>query len=492
MNPETELRDRLHSVADRAGHPSTDGRDLARSVAGRTEDRRRRQRNLLAAAGCVVLLGIAVPRLVDGGPQEAGPASGAVSEVTGGAGAAAAVVDVFSEPTRGSLADDRAFLDGVRALPWTEEPPLRAADGTVLHYLPEPPVESRRVVFAGDVPGGRWALVVGWTTDAPAEAAGLPPGVVPTDALAAAWFTGPPGASVDQMTLGSGPNSVANDWPAALTDPRTGTLVVVAAPGDEVQVSHRPLIDEEGTTSRQWRQVDTGDGVAVTRISPVPRSYDASTSFRVLRDGRIEARDAPWSLYAEDLGGEPAIEYLRGQPAELGEQAARYAAENVLRELGLSGSQVRIAAQWTGSVPAGGSDQAALVTVTLPSGAVVVTAQWLMPERPDGSSMGAFCGQAVQPAGPPAERRVHAVACEVVDTTSGAPMRTSLVVVAPPEVALIRTYDGDRRFLADHSAVDGVLVAPMPLGTETVEAVTAGGVTLGRVDVLGHAVDFGD
>ncbi|WP_324273348.1 hypothetical protein [Blastococcus brunescens] len=71
-------------------------------------------------------------------------------------------------------------------------------------------------------------------------------------------------------------------------------------------------------------------------------------------------------------------------------------------------------------------------------------------------------------------------------------MSTDLVVVGPPEVALIRTYDGDRVFLAEHSAQDGVLTVPLPPGTRSVEAVTGGGVTLGRVDLLGHAVDFGD
>jgi hypothetical protein len=84
------------------------------------------------------------------------------------------------------------------------------------------------------------------------------------------------------------------------------------------------------------------------------------------------------------------------------------------------------------------------------------------------------------------------MACEVVDHTTGAPMNTSLVVVGPPEVALIRTYAADRTFLAEHAAVGGILVAPLPLGTDTVEAVTAAGVTLGRVELLRHAVDFGD
>jgi hypothetical protein len=106
--------------------------------------------------------------------------------------------------------------------------------------------------------------------------------------------------------------------------------------------------------------------------------------------------------------------------------------------------------------------------------------------------MGAFCGQAILPTGPPAARRVQAVACELVDYTTGTPVSTSLVVVGPPEVTLIRTYDNDRTFLTEHAVVDGVLVVPLPLGTDTVEAVTAGGVTLGRVEVLGHLADFGD
>jgi hypothetical protein len=493
VNPEDELRDRLHTLADRAGRPSADGPGLAHVVAQETADRRRTRRTLLIAVGCVVLLGIALPRLVDGGSQEADPASGSAAGLASAASDAVPPGDiVFGLPTRGSLAGDHAFLDGVRALTWSEEPPVRAADGTILYHLPDPPVEARTVVFAGDVPGGRWALVVGWTTFLPPEAADMPEDVAPQDELAAAWFTGPPGAAVEQMTLASGPMSIATDWPIALTDPRNGVLVVVAAPGDVVEVSRRPEIGADGSTTREWRPVETDDGIAITSVSAFPRPYDGSTSYRVLRNGRTEARDMPWSIYSEELSEDLTIEYPRGRPSELGEQAARFAAQNVVSELGLSAPQVQITAQWVGPVPPGEVGQAAVVTVTLPSGAVVVEVQWLMPEQNDGSTMGAFCGAAILPAGPPAERRVEAVACEVVDHTTGAPMSTSLVVVGPPEVALIRTYDGDRTFLSEHPAHDGVLVVPLPLGTDTVEAVTAGGVTLGRVDLLGHAVDFGD
>jgi hypothetical protein len=493
MTPEDELRYRLHGLADRAGHPPADGPGLAHVVARRTAERRRTRRGVLVALGGVVLLGLALPRLTGDGVDRAAPASGVATEVpvTGPAGGPRA--GWFDGPTRGSLAGDRAFVEGVKALPWAGEPPLRAADGTILYYLPDPPVEARTVVFAGEVPGGRWALVVGRPDPQAAAEAGVPPEVVPTDTLTATWFAGPVDASPEEMTPATGPNGIAGDWPVALTDPRSGVLVVVAAPGDTVEVSQRPLIDADGRTTREWRPVETDDGVAVTRVSPFPRPYDGSTSYRVMRGGRLEARDMPWSVLDQTLEEQLLpIEYPRGRPNALGEQAAQFAASSVLSELGLSPAQVTVTAQWVGSVPSGAVEQAAVVTVSLPSGAVVVAAQLLAPEQPDGSSMGAYCGQAVLPAGPPAGRRVQAVACETVDHTTGARMSTNLVVVGPPEVALIRAYDGDRGFLAEHTTQDGILVVPMPLGTETVEAVTAGGVTLGRVDLLGHAVDFGD
>ena len=162
------------------------------------------------------------------------------------------------------------------------------------------------------------------------------------------------------MTLANEPSSIATDWPAALTDPRNGVLVVVTARGDSVEVSQRPMIDAEGQTSREWRPVDTDDGIAVTRVSPFPRPYDGSTSYRVLRDGRLEARDMPWSIFYEELVDQPLpIGYPRGRPNELGDQAARFAAQNVLGELGLSTAQVSVRAPWVGRLPNGGDGQKA-------------------------------------------------------------------------------------------------------------------------------------
>jgi hypothetical protein len=495
MTTEDELRDRLRELAGRAGRPSADGPALARRIARDSAERRRSRRNVLAGVGSVILLAIAVPQLVDGGAQDALPASGPVSapasRIDGGASAAPQNGDTFGGPTRGSLAGDRAFVDAVRALPWTLEPPPSAEDDPP-RGLPDPPVETRSVVFAGEVSGERWALVVGRFADVPPDAEGLPGPDAGPVLLVAAWFTGPGAAGPEAMQLSSGPSAIARDWPLAVTDPRTGALVVVASPGDVVEVSERPEISADGSTTRAWQEVETVDGVAITRVSPSHRAYDASTSYRVLRNGRTVARDMPWSFPSSEPFPPVPVQFPRGRPSALGEQAAGFAAEHILAELGLSPDQVEITAQWVGSVPAGDGGQAAVVTVTLPNGAVVVEGQVLLPELPGGARTGAFCGHAILPAGPPASRRVQAMACEVVDYTTGAPMSTSLVVVGPPEVALLRTYDDDRRFLTEHEAVDGVLVAPMPLGTDTVESVTAGGVILGRVELLGHAADFGD
>jgi hypothetical protein len=170
--------------------------------------------------------------------------------------------------------------------------------------------------------------------------------------------------------------------------------------------------------------------------------------------------------------------------------AARTTAAHILAPLGRRLDEVEVTALWTGGVPDPGSPgQGALVTVTLPSGAVVVTAEWLLPTGDAGGLAGTECGRAVLPAGMPAARRVYAVACDVADGTR--PMHTSLVVVAPPQVTTVRAYAADYTFLGEHPTTDGVLVVPLPLGTETVEAVTARGINLGRVALLGHAVDLG-
>lgn len=217
----------------------------------------------------------------------------------------------------------------------------------------------------------------------------------------------------------------------------------------------------------------------------------------MVRQGRPQSVLLPWAVSEPDsTAPDLSIGFPRGESSPTGREAAAWTAEQVLAEVGLPSTEVQLAAQWVGPMPGSGPWEVAVVTVTLPSGALVVTAQLRGPDhtgdRSTGSSMGGHCGRAVLPAGPPASRRVYALPCDVVDVGRGEPLGSNLVVVAPRNVTLVRTYDSDRVFLSEHPAVDGVVVVPLSPDTDAVEALTPGGITLGRVQLIGYAESFGN
>jgi hypothetical protein len=435
------------------------------------EDRRRRWRIVMAAVAAVAL-GLTVPNLLDGSTTRRVPATGSGPD-------APPDVNLYDGPTRGSMGGDQPFVQAVRALPW---PDRDAAGGPAIQPA------DRHVPFAGDVPGGRWALVV--APPATPEEDAIPEDVAP-DLIDAMWFTGPPGSTATELSPAIDPVTIKPSWPTELLDPATGVLVIVAAPGDELELSERPQVAADGSMTREFRGLGTTEGIAVTELPTTGLPYGTAARYRVARDTsdipitpRTIARDAPgWTL---------PIDHPRGDPEEPGRTAAGYAAERVLAGIGLPVDEVEVTAQWVGDVPAHGPGQAAVVTVTLPNGAVAVDGQWMLPREVDGSLRGSDCGRTVLPAGVPASRRVYALVCDVVDDASGALLQTSLVVVAPPEVALVRTYDPSGGFLSEHPAEDGVVVARLPFGTQLVEAVTSGGVSLGRVWLVRDMVPFAE
>ena len=140
------VRARLTELAARASR--TDGADtLDRALAA---DRQQRLRGLrwAAAAAAVLVLGgaatLARPADVDPASQVA-PASSRPGP---------APPAIYTDPPRGSLADDPAFLAAVAALPWSPPP---SGSGFARPFDPA----TRRVVYAADVPGGqRWAVVM--------------------------------------------------------------------------------------------------------------------------------------------------------------------------------------------------------------------------------------------------------------------------------------------------------------------------------------------
>ncbi|MCW2579581.1 MAG: hypothetical protein JWR82_1182 [Blastococcus sp.] len=454
--------------------------------------RRPVRRNALIGGMCVAVL-VAAGSCLDGAASvpDPGPSAGTAPGPRGSPIASSGLLD---RPTRGSLASDIAFVDGVRALPWGDGQQEVFPDGRVPGGPPEPPPDQRTVVFAGDVPGGRWAVVVG-PIDFGAGPGALP-GVPGGPDLAAAVFTGPRGAAPEQMTIAGGVNLVPANWTPALLDPTTGTLLVVATPGEQVEVSEGPEIAADGSGSRDYRQVETTDGIAVVRL-PTRGHSDWASTLRVVRQGRPQSVQFPWPVSEPDSAvPDISIGFPRGEPSPTGREAAAWTAEQVLAEVGLPSTEVEVVAQWVGPMPGSGPWEVAVVTVTLPSGALVVSAQLRGPDDTGdpsmGSSMGGICGRAVLPAGPPASRRVYALPCDVVDVEKGEPLGSNLVVVAPRNVALVRTYDSNRAFLSEHPAVDGVVVVPLSPDTDTVEGLTPGGITSGRVELIGYAESFGD
>ena len=341
------------------------------------------------------------------------------------------------------------------------------------------------MLYAGDVPAGRWALMVGRPelVDPSQEGIGSP---FISEDLVMAWFTGPPGAAPEDMVLSTFPYGLVPDVTPTLLHPESGTLVVVGAPGDVVEVSPRVELDADAVDSRTWTRVRTVDGIAEAAIEPVDLPWTWAVGYRVIRenqtisgtpDGMVPTaphRDLP------DMG----VEYPTGAPDAAGRRAANWAAFISLSSLGAPTADTEVTARVAQPVP-GGEGSVALVTVTLPSGAYLVSAQWAWDVN-DEYPGGVECGLGVRPADPPADERLLVAACDLVDPVDGLGLGKVLVASTPPGVAALRLYRDDGTFIEEH-AVDGPsLVVPVAAGTQSVEAVTADGVLLGRSELLGH------
>jgi DNA-directed RNA polymerase specialized sigma24 family protein len=473
--PDQELHDVLGDLAH-AGASSAAALPAGAELRG--ELSRRRRWLAAVAAGCGAVL-VAVVALAGSWS----PGEGAVAERTETsrptATTSAPTVDVTDLPPRGSLAGDADFLAGLLELSWTE--------AEQLYYPTEVTTapETRRVLFAGDVPGGRWALLVGRPelVDPAAVPPDQPRPVL--DDLFMAWFAGPPGAAPEEMELISYPYGLAPGYLPSLHDPRTGTLVVVAAPGDTVEVSPGVDIDAAGEDSRTWTPVEMEDGVAVTQLEPTDLPWTWAVSYRVHRDGQ------EWLTAPPDGVLVPPDEQVLDldvaypvPPTDEARLATQYAVLAALAPLGVSLDDVDITVHALAPVPAPAGGVIAVASVTLPSGAVLISAQWTR-DGPDGYPVGSDCGVEVRPAGRAPEDGVLAARCELYDPVSGQSLAETLLVVAPPSVAVVRVYRGDDTFVAEHAVPDGgVLIVPAPEGTAEIEAVTDTGVLLGRVRPL--------
>jgi hypothetical protein len=464
MEP-TELRERLHRLADRSAPPIRDTDDLVRTVADRLHDRRRKERALAAVGAVLAVVLVAVPIALSRTADDPGPAAPAHSS------------GVYTTPTRGGLSDDLDFVEGVRRLPWTNGP--AGSDGL------EAPLDSRRVVYASDVPGARWALVAG------ASPTALPPdeGVDPADlgertSMVIAWFTGPSGATVEEMSLYSVPRVVRPDRPTALADTVTGVAVIVAAPGDRIEVSRTASIDTDGTPTREYTSEDAPQGIAVVSETPVAASIDRALKYRVITGSAVFSDRA--DAYPNPDFTPPDVELARLRPAPSpapGDATVVVAIDEELSRSGLVPPAVSFTELWAGDVPTtdGGSGRLTLLAAEFSGGGVHVVAGlgW----DGGGGPMTRACGSEARPAGTPLDDQVFVVRC---DPENGVPTN-SLVVVAPPGTASARALDAGGGPLADYPLVDGVAVVPVPANLATVEVLDAHGETVYDDPPMGHA-----
>lgn len=469
-----ELRAGLSALADdevTTVDPAEVAADTERAVTAR-----RRRRWPLAVAAATAAIVVAVPALSGEDPA---PAAAPDPRDRPGVERPASV-DISTMPARGSLAGDPEFIAGLLQQPWESE----FTGGYPMDITTS--VDSRRVLYAGDVRAGRWALVVGRAelVDPVEEGIGGP---YITDDPVMAWFTGPPGAAPEDMELTTYPNPLMPEAIPALLDSSSGTLVVVGAPGDTVEVSERVQVDADGADSRAWTIVETVDGIAEAEIEPVDLPWTWAVNYRVTRDdGRPIPLmpDARMSVSLEEEMPDMGVSFPDGRPDEPGRRAADWAALIALSSLGAPTHDTEVTARVVQPLrDVAGS--VALVTVELPSGAYLVSAQWAWRNREDYA--GSFdCGLGVRPADPPPDERLLVAACELHDPMGGEMLGMALVASIPPGVAALRLYRGDGTFVSEREVDGRTLVAPMPQGIRTVEAVTAAGVLLGRSEVLGH------
>jgi hypothetical protein len=469
---ETELRTRLESLAVRTAPLPMDADDLAAMVIAGAHAGRRRQWQLAAMTAAVVAVLVSVPVIRSALDRDSEPA--APGTTTG----------VYTGPTRGDLAEDLNFVQVVRRLPW--------AGGPAGSPIPEPPVESRHVVFVGHVPNAVWALVAGSPPGAP-----LPPDddgdgtpdLEQLESVAIAWFAGPYDASAGDMTLQSVPRVVRADQPTALTDRRTTFSVVVAAPSDRIEVCTDKWIELDGEVICGFREVYSLEGVAYP-ASTIQASIDRVTRYRVVRDG-IEFTGTTDAYPDPDFVPAPFdVARLRPAPAPApGDAAIDAATDEFLSRTGLPTTSVDFTVVWAGDLPMGGGGTARLsvVAAELKDGGVWVTGTlgW---DAGDGQVATAFCGSEIRPAGIPLEEQFFVLRCDDSGDRPDIPT-DSYVVVAPPEAAAAHMWHDDE-LVGASPLTDGVAVFPDPGPEATVEILDRDGRSIDRQAPMGTA-DFG-
>jgi hypothetical protein len=431
---ETRLRD-LRGLAE-AITPAPF--DLAEQVRERHRAERRRRVALTAAglAAALVLVGVPVA------------ASGLIADGRGEATAPGSTdqpSSIYDMPTRGSLAGDADWLDAVTRLSWRSaapEPDLPPGAAVVVH---DPPVESRRVAFAGDVPGARVALVLGLDSR-------------PVDA----WFIGPVGADPDQMVLAASPGETTWRRPLALMDvpdpaSDSRTMVVVAWPGDAATLVTGRSVDAAGKTTEHREPVPLTDGAGAIAVRGTA-TWPAEVQLWVRQSAGSYSPELTITERALGVHGPlPDVADPRGLRNGVRDEDLRAAVEALTGYYGMPAGELGLTLLAGDPISGGSRSSVVLVGATFPSGATTVAQVIIWGSSDSASGLASQVALTeVAPAGTELLDRVLAV-------PSSVPGAYLLTVSGPTAAVLAEAY-----------SLDGSLIMRLPLtagaGTTAVTA----------------------
>ncbi|GIJ12502.1 hypothetical protein ACFFMR_02665 [Micromonospora andamanensis] len=264
-------------------------------------------------------------------------------------------------PTRGSLAADRAWLDGLRGQVKDLQDPeglWRITDRDAIH-----------VAYASDVPGRRVALVV----------VPLRLGVITASELI--WFIGPPGAEPEQMEQGGnqGADTAVATWMESdATD--GGVAVVVGPAGSTVTISSFTGYSPKGVVEHRQLSSSTGTGVGVAAVPPARTVGGPALTARVtngdtvIHDGEIGggwSGDADMSASQEPTDEMLSVAVRDAQGPVIDRAVLAVFVGSALRDSRLSAQDVTIRLRWSGSI---NDKPAALFTIQPKGGGVIAYA----------------------------------------------------------------------------------------------------------------------
>lgn len=432
-----DLRARQHDVPPAPA-------DLADRVRRRHRSQRRTQALTLVAAA-------AVAAVVAGGSSLVSSPEARSAADTAEEGRPVIEPTILERPTRGSLADDPEWLAAVRRLDWQVPTEL-------FGEIPDPPADERHVAFAGDVPGGRVALVVG-------EDDGQ---------LGGAWFTGPAGAEPEDMALAASPQRVNRHGPLALlqTDDqyaREGVLVVVTTPEESVDLMAPPVVAADGTETRSRIELPVDDGIVVTGID------GAWFLGRELRTSDGTGRPyvvGPTIVHPQTRGSAVPV-VPSGAPSE--QAMLDDLVAGLLAQYGLTADEARpiVLARGTGR----DGERIGLIGLTFPSGA---TGAWLMTVETTADGWGGSVSRLPHAAaGTPLEERLVSVPVDGY----------RLALHGPEQAVRAEVLTEDGRVLGAVPLEDGAFVGQVPGGAFAPS--TDGAASLRLLDPAGGVVAEG-